>query len=1218
MNNLTYRACENIAHSSKVMGCTDLVDSLVDPASCLASKLWKPFHYVVFNPVYSVVVLLVVYIVFVIVFLPFWLASWFMGSWGSVGCLLYLLVWGCRAFARTMSFPGASKSLQRDFSLDFMKRTISQMNTFNTLASNFAVTVANSKKMRGKLHGDGTGGKQDPIERKAVELEGWVLAMTTMHSYLSDAIEDYRYMAYKQAAGENGSGTNRLGPGAHSGRAGTSSGGLGSNSISTNLARGAVFTWQSITSVRGWNRVAEKASDRLLSSLNLCTGKTPVTKEEINEVLNPAIVVRDSFGSLLEHTGTLLCALNRPDSELPGLSGEARADKEFRIAGTPPRRKRNLSASGDSQASSIAEIVASISMVIRYGEQLRNALGYMLVQSEHDDEKRKEMSTKLNAVSSGGHAAGMDTEGAEEGVDSLLETGSGPSVGSYFIASSLSKLAPNSPLVSSFANLNVGSRGPANLSFFMMRSQLVTQYQAHRFSVLGCDDNNIDCIYIPAGTGSSGHGINDDNDKNRSSCSSNSHSCDDGDSDVDGDDEAASAVFGDDRTKALLQSDPRGGDQQYLQSQALPVATKEADDERAVLLDMVGKTDCSTYGAAGSPDAKGKKKARSASLPPMSQPDVLSPPPRDRPRTLSSGYHSTVQKPTISPVGTVLFCGPNAGMYESFSMANEEASWLGYYTSLGLDVVFFNYRGYNLSTGRPSPEGVQTDGIFVLEHLKEKFGVRDVILHGESIGGMVATHIARHFDCSLTPPSPGPTPSPSFTDLSDVESGNRLPNASSTGGTFTIKMLVCDRTFASLDAVAARFLGTWAAYGLKYLGPWHTDCVTPYLESDVTMKVIIQDPDDSIINHAASLKNATATYALTREREWLPRKAADKDYRVAILQNKAPVLPSAVTSEPFHFNQAFIEAMCVSIISLAQRAQTSPDEGREEGDADLAETIDGLVHGRGRNFDNKKSLPFRTYRPSYEWIRSFCSQSVEARNKNLTPLDKVLAVLFSLDGRTGQVLGEALGGGYDDLYPFFCALVLWSPRSFGSSRTVSRSAAHSFRSFSRNIHRVCEELDNIVTEERSSSRSGLDQDELLVFLRRALGFCREKILQSASTGASPGAGGVTLSSAPSLFSPPRSRSISGDKSNIAATGVKLSILEDNQQYRGTSSMVGESRPINDGVEGGDWGSAPVSGGPGGAGYVINVDCGHSGWPSSRALDSLTSCMVEAGIEVKTV
>ena len=36
-----------------------------------------------------------------------------------------------------------------------------------------------------------------------------------------------------------------------------------------------------------------------------------------------------------------------------------------------------------------------------------------------------------------------------------------------------------------------------------------------------------------------------------------------------------------------------------------------------------------------------------------------------------------------SPVGTVLFCCPNAGMYECMANAHKDMSWLGFYTKLG-------------------------------------------------------------------------------------------------------------------------------------------------------------------------------------------------------------------------------------------------------------------------------------------------------------------------------------------------------------------------------------------------------------------------------------------------------------------------------------------------------------------------------------------------------
>ena len=44
-----------------------------------------------------------------------------------------------------------------------------------------------------------------------------------------------------------------------------------------------------------------------------------------------------------------------------------------------------------------------------------------------------------------------------------------------------------------------------------------------------------------------------------------------------------------------------------------------------------------------------------------------------------------------------------------------------------------------------------------------------------------------------------------------------------------VDFLVCDRTFASLDAVAARLLGAWAGYGIRFLALWKTDVVADFL-----------------------------------------------------------------------------------------------------------------------------------------------------------------------------------------------------------------------------------------------------------------------------------------------------------------------------------------------------------------------------------------------------
>jgi len=54
-----------------------------------------------------------------------------------------------------------------------------------------------------------------------------------------------------------------------------------------------------------------------------------------------------------------------------------------------------------------------------------------------------------------------------------------------------------------------------------------------------------------------------------------------------------------------------------------------------------------------------------------------------------------------------------------------------------------------------------------------------------------------------------------------------------------VDALICDRTFASLDAVACRMLGSWAGYGLRFIGRWTSDVVSDYLACSC-IKIILQ------------------------------------------------------------------------------------------------------------------------------------------------------------------------------------------------------------------------------------------------------------------------------------------------------------------------------------------------------------------------------------------
>lgn len=110
---------------------------------------------------------------------------------------------------------------------------------------------------------------------------------------------------------------------------------------------------------------------------------------------------------------------------------------------------------------------------------------------------------------------------------------------------------------------------------------------------------------------------------------------------------------------------------------------------------------------------------------------------------------------------------------------------------------------------------VKQDGIVVAQYVKKRVGNSSkIIVHGISLGGAIASHIA----------SKG---------LSDF--------------------VVCDRTFGSLSEVPRALLGSWATFGLKYLFEWSTDSTEDFYYSNC-YKIIASDPNDEIISDSSSMK----------------------------------------------------------------------------------------------------------------------------------------------------------------------------------------------------------------------------------------------------------------------------------------------------------------------------------------------------------------------------
>ncbi|OMJ81833.1 hypothetical protein SteCoe_17595 [Stentor coeruleus] len=171
--------------------------------------------------------------------------------------------------------------------------------------------------------------------------------------------------------------------------------------------------------------------------------------------------------------------------------------------------------------------------------------------------------------------------------------------------------------------------------------------------------------------------------------------------------------------------------------------------------------------------------------------------------------------PENSKSTAIMFCNPNAGLYEFTYFQSE---WLEFYVGRGVDVFLWNYRGFGKSSGKPDLKNLVSDGELLANHIKSllpsyKFGI-----HGESLGGCIAIHVSQ-------------STNPDF--------------------------LFADRTFSSLSNTILFSLGKLAYLCFFITGLSDIDSVSPYLKLNC-YKLLAFDPSDKIISDLASLKSAIA------------------------------------------------------------------------------------------------------------------------------------------------------------------------------------------------------------------------------------------------------------------------------------------------------------------------------------------------------------------------
>jgi hypothetical protein len=92
---------------------------------------------------------------------------------------------------------------------------------------------------------------------------------------------------------------------------------------------------------------------------------------------------------------------------------------------------------------------------------------------------------------------------------------------------------------------------------------------------------------------------------------------------------------------------------------------------------------------------------------------------------------------------TVLFCHGNAGNI------SHRVYTAQFFTSLGVNVLLFDYRGYGRSDGSPSEANVYADALAAWNWLtnENQRDPKSIIVFGRSLGGAIAIDLAARVDC---------------------------------------------------------------------------------------------------------------------------------------------------------------------------------------------------------------------------------------------------------------------------------------------------------------------------------------------------------------------------------------------------------------------------------------------------------------------------------------
>ena len=177
---------------------------------------------------------------------------------------------------------------------------------------------------------------------------------------------------------------------------------------------------------------------------------------------------------------------------------------------------------------------------------------------------------------------------------------------------------------------------------------------------------------------------------------------------------------------------------------------------------------------------------------------------------------------------TFLLCNPNAMFYQ-FMVNQPHAYYLRYFLNKNINVMLWNYRGYGLTKGNPTPANIRRDGEQILRYMRNDMGLTGKMgVYGRSLGGVVTSHLADQVD-----------------------------------------FIFADRTFSNFEILADRkFYSGLARYlFLMSSGGWHIDNDLAFFHKGVGRchKVMMTEKADEVVEMHSSLTVGVAREVLGRK-----------------------------------------------------------------------------------------------------------------------------------------------------------------------------------------------------------------------------------------------------------------------------------------------------------------------------------------------------------------